>query len=84
MKSAGVDLNTTEKTGEDRRKTEGKTEGTTGGKQEGNRRKTSEVQSGEVRFQCDLFCTSSQVHVCVCHYSALKVGCYIAKLNALE
>ena len=79
-----MDLNTTEKTGEDRRKTEGKTEGTTGGKQEENRRKTSEVQSGEVRFQCDLFCTSSQVHVCVCHYSALKVGCYIAKLNALE
>ena len=73
VKSAGVDLNTTETTDE-----------RPGGKQEENRRKTSEVQSGEVRFQCDLFCTSSQVHVCVCHYSALKVGCYIAKLNALE
>ena len=59
VKSAGVDLNTTEKTDE-----------RPGGKQEENRRKTSEVQSGEVRFQCVI--GFAQVHVCLFHYSALR------------
>ena len=68
VKSAGVDLNTAEKADE-----------IPGGKQAGNRRKTSEVRSGEVRCQCELFCTHT--HVCLCLYSVLRWVANIAKLT---